>query len=201
MRGKRADYTWDRVRDTWLRLQANQALTVDELGGGHDAVGLVSLFAALGGTRSSRRRRACSACPRRPGRRRVRPPGALQPPSWAPLQRKIDGDCQGAASGRVTGSGAGGCPRAQRARPAARERSCPQKLPAAARVVLLDAPAAQRVLDGAESADCGEPRRHDNRLEVDFRDLRLDLAGDAWVVVAPPGAAATLAAVAVGLAA
>jgi len=34
VRGKRADYTWDRVRDAWLRLQANQELTVDELGGG-----------------------------------------------------------------------------------------------------------------------------------------------------------------------
>ena len=47
--GKRADYTWERVRDTWLRLQDNQELTVDELGGGHDAVGLVSLFAVFGG--------------------------------------------------------------------------------------------------------------------------------------------------------
>ena len=39
VRGKRADYTWDRVRDTWRRLQLNHVLTVDELGGGHDAVG------------------------------------------------------------------------------------------------------------------------------------------------------------------
>ena len=41
---------------------------------------------------------------------------------------------------------------------------------------LADIPAAQRVLDDAESADCGEPRHHDNRLEVDFREPRIDLA-------------------------
>jgi hypothetical protein len=46
VRGKRANYTWDRVRSTWERLFSNQLLSVDELGGGHDAVGLVSLFAA-----------------------------------------------------------------------------------------------------------------------------------------------------------
>jgi hypothetical protein len=47
VRGKRADYTWSRVRDAWDRLHENQALGIDELGGQHDAVGLVSLFAAL----------------------------------------------------------------------------------------------------------------------------------------------------------
>jgi mycothiol synthase len=61
---------------------------------------------------------------------------------------------------------------------------------------LADIPAAQRVLDDAESADCGEPRRHENRLEIDFRDPHLDLARDAWVVTAPAGSAAPLAAVA-----
>ena len=44
------------------------------------------------------------------------------------------------------------------------------------RPTLADIPAAQRMLDDIETADCGEPRRHDNRLEVDFRDPRLDLA-------------------------
>ncbi len=65
------------------------------------------------------------------------------------------------------------------------------------RASLADIPDAQRVLDDAESADCGEPRRHDNRLEVDFRDPRLDLARDAWVVTAPAGSAEPIAAVAV----
>ncbi len=93
MRGKRADYTWERVRDTWRRLQVNHALTVDELGGGHDAVGLVSLFAAFGDDEVE----VVAAdgllrLPRAAGRP-VRPdPGALSPSSWAPLQRKIDGD-------------------------------------------------------------------------------------------------------------
>ncbi len=48
-----------------------------------------------------------------------------------------------------------------------------------------DVAAAQQVLDAAESADCGEPRRHDTRLEMEFRDPRLDLARDVWVVVPP----------------
>jgi mycothiol synthase len=61
---------------------------------------------------------------------------------------------------------------------------------------LADIPAAQRVLDDAETADCGDPRRHENRLEVDFRDPHLDLARDAWVVVAPAGSVAPIAAVA-----
>lgn len=43
--GRRADYTWDRVRITWERLLANHELSVAELGGQHDAVGLVSLLA------------------------------------------------------------------------------------------------------------------------------------------------------------
>ena len=93
VRGKRADYTWARVRDTWLRLQQNQALTVDELGGGHDAVGLVSLFANINaGEIEVVAADGILRLPRAVGRP-VRPdPGAVQPPSWAPLQRKIDGD-------------------------------------------------------------------------------------------------------------
>lgn len=62
---------------------------------------------------------------------------------------------------------------------------------------LTDIPAAQRVLDDAESVDCGEPRRHDNRLEVDFRDPHIDLARDAWVVDAPARSATPIAAVGV----
>jgi hypothetical protein len=44
IRGLRVDLTWDRVSVTWDRLLSNHTLTVDELGGGADAVGLVSLF-------------------------------------------------------------------------------------------------------------------------------------------------------------
>jgi hypothetical protein len=45
--GRRADLTWDRVRLTWERLLANHELSVAELGGQHDAVGLVSLLAHM----------------------------------------------------------------------------------------------------------------------------------------------------------
>jgi len=93
VRGKRADYTWQRVTDTWRRFQANQALTVDELGGGHDAVGLVSLYAAFADDDVDvvagdglLRLRKVNGKPVRPY------PGPMLPASWAPLQRKIDGD-------------------------------------------------------------------------------------------------------------
>jgi mycothiol synthase len=58
---------------------------------------------------------------------------------------------------------------------------------------LADAAAGQRMLDEIETAECGEARRHDNRLDVDFGDPRLDLERDAWLVTAPSGAAAPLA--------
>lgn len=47
VRGMRADYTWERLTITWQRLLDNHTLGVDELGGAHDAVGIVSLFAVL----------------------------------------------------------------------------------------------------------------------------------------------------------
>ena len=45
--GTRVQYTWERLVTTWRRLLSNQTLDVDELGGGVDAVGIVSLFAFL----------------------------------------------------------------------------------------------------------------------------------------------------------
>jgi hypothetical protein len=45
--GVRADYTWDRVRITQQRLVQNHELSIAELGGQHDAVGLVSLLAYM----------------------------------------------------------------------------------------------------------------------------------------------------------
>ena len=47
VRGVRVDLTWDRLITTWSRTLSNQTLTVDELGGGADAVGIVSLFASM----------------------------------------------------------------------------------------------------------------------------------------------------------
>jgi hypothetical protein len=91
VRGKRADYTWDRVRDTWVRLHDNHALTVDELGGGHDAIGLVSLFAVFGGDELEVARDDGSLRVRGAAGRPVRPhPGAMPPDSWAP-RRKVGG--------------------------------------------------------------------------------------------------------------
>ena len=94
VRGKRADYTWDRVRLTWERFQENHVLTVDELGGGHDAVGLVSLLAALSDPGEVEvvagdgllRMRKADGKPVRPD------PGAYVMENLAPLQRKIDGN-------------------------------------------------------------------------------------------------------------
>ena len=47
VRGLRVDLTWDRLVTTWARTISNHTLTVDELGGGADAVGVVSLFAFM----------------------------------------------------------------------------------------------------------------------------------------------------------
>jgi hypothetical protein len=47
IRGLRVDLTWERLATTWDRTLSNHTLTVDELGGGADAVGVVSLFAYL----------------------------------------------------------------------------------------------------------------------------------------------------------
>jgi len=47
VKGMRASLTWDRLRVTWERLVANHTLGIEELGGGADAVGIISLFAWL----------------------------------------------------------------------------------------------------------------------------------------------------------
>ena len=60
VRGVRVDLTWDRLAVTWSRFLQNHTMTVDELGGGADAVGIVSLFAHHPG------RRALHARGRRP---------------------------------------------------------------------------------------------------------------------------------------
>jgi hypothetical protein len=91
VRGERADYTWERVRDTWCRLQDNHALTVDELGGRHDAIGLVSLFAAVGEDDVEVDAAAGALHLPRAAGRPVRPdPGALQPSAWAQPRRRAD---------------------------------------------------------------------------------------------------------------
>jgi hypothetical protein len=93
VRGMRADYTWDRLTVTWKRLLSNHTLTVDELGGGHDAVGIVSIFAQLqadgldvldaDGLLVLRER------PDTPVHQYA---DMNRPTSWAPWRRKIHGD-------------------------------------------------------------------------------------------------------------
>lgn len=51
VQGIRTPYTWERLDAALRRLAANHTLGIDELGGGTDAVGMVSLVAAaLGDT-------------------------------------------------------------------------------------------------------------------------------------------------------
>lgn len=93
VRGMRADYTWDRLAVTWKRLLSNHTLTVDELGGGHDAVGIISIFAQLqadgldvldaDGLLVLRER------PDTPVHQYA---DMNRPTSWAPWRRKIHGD-------------------------------------------------------------------------------------------------------------
>ncbi len=47
VRGQRVDLTWDRLTVSWQRVLSNFTLSVDELGGLADAVGVVSLFALM----------------------------------------------------------------------------------------------------------------------------------------------------------
>ncbi|HQF52463.1 MAG TPA: hypothetical protein PKZ80_03765 [Thermoleophilia bacterium] len=49
VRGVRVDLTWERLAGTWSRFLSNHTLTVDELGGAADGVGIVSLFAFIQG--------------------------------------------------------------------------------------------------------------------------------------------------------
>ena len=86
--------TWDRLTITWKRFLSNHTLTVDELGGGADAVGIVSLFAAAAGRRLS----TCSTptacwCSRSRDDTPVHQYADMsRPTSWAPWRRKIHGD-------------------------------------------------------------------------------------------------------------
>jgi mycothiol synthase len=50
-----------------------------------------------------------------------------------------------------------------------------------------DLPAAQAVLDAAESHDTGEPRSHEHELATEWQDLGCRPATDWWVVSAPAG--------------
>jgi hypothetical protein len=93
VRGKRADYTWGRLENVLDRLGTNHNVSVDELGGGHDAVGLVSLAALLVADDVEvaaeigmlRLRNA-------PGVPVHQDAPALKPRNWALWRRKLDGN-------------------------------------------------------------------------------------------------------------
>jgi hypothetical protein len=93
VRGMRAEYTWDRLTVTWDRFVSNHTLTVDELGGGHDAVGIVSLFAFL----QTESLDVLDADGLLVLKERADTPvhqyaDMNRPTSWAPWRRKIHGD-------------------------------------------------------------------------------------------------------------
>jgi hypothetical protein len=93
VRGMRADYTWDRLTVTWKRLLSNHTLTVDELGGGHDAVGIVSIFALLQADGLDVLDADGLLVLREPTDTPVHQYADMnRPTSWAPWRRKIHGD-------------------------------------------------------------------------------------------------------------
>jgi hypothetical protein len=93
IRGMRADYTWDRLTVTWQRFVANHTLTVDELGGGHDAVGIVSLFALMQADGLDVLDADGLLVLRKPEDTPVHQYADMnRPTSWAPWRRKIHGD-------------------------------------------------------------------------------------------------------------
>ena len=93
VRGMRADFTWDRVTVTWKRLVADHTLTVDELGGGHDAVGIVSLFALMQADALDVLDADGLLVLKAPEDTPVHQYADMnRPTSWAPWRRKIHGD-------------------------------------------------------------------------------------------------------------
>ena len=71
-------------------------------------------------------------------------------------------------------------------------RCCP-KATSCVTLAEADLPAAQAVLDAAETHDTGEPRRHDHELATEWRDPESHPESNWWVVVAPGGLVAAVA--------
>jgi hypothetical protein len=93
VRGLRVDLTWDRLVTTWGRILSNHTLTVDELGGGADAVGIVSLFAFLQADAVSvLDTDGLLVVDDTEGTPVHQYADMSRPTSWAPWRRKIHGD-------------------------------------------------------------------------------------------------------------
>jgi hypothetical protein len=93
VRGLRVDLAWDRLATTWSRTLSNHTLTVDELGGGADAVGVVSLFAFLQADAVSvLGTDGLLVVDDTEGTPVHQYADMSRPTSWAPWRRKIHGD-------------------------------------------------------------------------------------------------------------
>ena len=93
VRGVRTDLTWERLTTTWKRLISNHTLTVDELGGTADAVGIVSLFAAFQADGLAVLDADGLLVLEDPPDTPVHQYADMsRPTSWAPWRRKIHGD-------------------------------------------------------------------------------------------------------------
>lgn len=93
IRGQRVDLTWDRLTVTWGRLVGNFTLTVDELGGQADAVGIVSLFAFVQSDAVDViDADGLLALREREGKPVHQYADVGRPSTWGPWRRKIQGD-------------------------------------------------------------------------------------------------------------
>ena len=93
IRGVRVDLTWVRLTTTWKRLLSNHTLSVDELGGGADAVGIISLFADMQADGLGIVEADGLLVLREPADTPVHQYADMsRPTSWAPWRRKIHGD-------------------------------------------------------------------------------------------------------------
>ncbi len=93
VRGQRCDLTWDRLILTWRRFLENHTLSVDELGGGADAVAVVSLFAFMQADTVEVIDADGLLVLRDAGGKPVHQYADVsRPATWAPWYRKIHGD-------------------------------------------------------------------------------------------------------------
>ena len=93
VRGVRTDLTWERLTTTWKRFISNHTLTVDELGGAADAVGIVSLFAQFQADGLAVLDADGLLVLKEPDDTPVHQYADMsRPTSWAPWRRKIHGD-------------------------------------------------------------------------------------------------------------
>lgn len=93
VRGQRCDLTWDRLTTTWGRLLSNFTLTVDELGGQADAVGIISLFAFMeSDVLEVVDRDGLLVVKEAKGKPVHQYADVSRPATWAPWHRKIHGE-------------------------------------------------------------------------------------------------------------